>query len=115
MKIQMYRTIILAVVLCGCDAWSLKLRRDDGLRLLENRVPRRIFGPKREDVTEKWIRIHNEIINDLYSSLNITMVIISRTIGLAGHVLCTEERKGAYGVLVGKSDGMRLFGRPRLK
>jgi hypothetical protein len=74
-KIKIYRTIILLVLLYGCETWSLTLREEHRLRVFENRVLRGIFGPKRDEVTEEWIRLHNEELNDLYSSPNIIRVI----------------------------------------
>ena len=64
----------MPVVLCGCETWSLKLKDESRLRVFENRVLKRIFGPKRDEVTGEWRRLHNEDINDLYSSPNITRV-----------------------------------------
>ena len=75
LKIQIYRTIILPVVLYGCETWSLTLREERKLRLFENMVLRRIFGPKRDEVTGEWRRLHNEELHDLYSSPNIVRVI----------------------------------------
>jgi len=72
------------------------------LRVLENRVLKRIFGPKREEVTEEWRKLHNEELNDPYSSPNILRVINSRRMRWAGHVACVRERRGVYRVLVGK-------------
>jgi len=66
-KINVYRTIILPDVLYGCETWSLTLREERKLRVFENMVLRRIFGPKRDEVTGEWRRLHNEEINDLYS------------------------------------------------
>jgi len=63
-KIQIYKTIILPVVLYGCETWSLTLREERRLRLFENRVLRRIFGPKRDKMTEEWRKLHNEEFND---------------------------------------------------
>ena len=60
LKIKIYRTIILSVVLYGCETWSLTLREERGLRVFENRVLRRVFGPKRDEVTEDWRKLHNE-------------------------------------------------------
>jgi hypothetical protein len=77
-KIRVYRTIILPVVLYGCETWSLTLREEQILRVFENRVLRRIFGPKRYEATGDWRRLHNEELNDLYSSPNIIRVIKSR-------------------------------------
>ena len=72
LKIKIYRTIIMPVVLYGCETWSLTLREERRLRVFENRVLRRIFGPKREEVTGKWRKLHNEELNGLYCSPNIT-------------------------------------------
>ena len=68
LKIKIYRTIILPVVLYGCETWSLTRREERKLRVFENMVLRRIFGPRRDEVTGKWRRLHNEKLNDLYSS-----------------------------------------------
>jgi hypothetical protein len=65
-KIKIYRTVILPVVLYGCETWSVTLREEYRLRVFENRVLRRIFGPKRDEVTGEWRRLHNEELNDLY-------------------------------------------------
>jgi len=78
LKIKIYRTIILPVVLYGSGAWSLTLREERKLRVFENMVLRRIFGPRREEVTGEWRRLHNEELNDLYFSPNIVRVIKSR-------------------------------------
>jgi hypothetical protein len=77
-KIRVYRTIILPVVLYGCETWSLTLRVEQRLRVFENRVLRRRFGPKRNEATGEWRRLHNEELNDLYISPNIIRVIKSR-------------------------------------
>ena len=66
LKIKIYRTMILPVVLYGCETWSLTLREERRLRVFENRVLRRVFGPKRNEVTEEWRKLHNEKLNDLY-------------------------------------------------
>ena len=71
LKIKIYRTIILPVVLYGCETWSLILREEHRLRVSENRVLRRLFGPERDGVTEEWRKLHNEELNDLYCSSNI--------------------------------------------
>ena len=67
LKIKIYRTIILPVVLYGCETWSLTLREERKLRMFENMVSRRIFGPRRAEVTGEWRRLHNKELNDLYS------------------------------------------------
>jgi len=71
LKIKIYRTIILPVVLYGCETWSLTVREERKLRLFENMVLRRIFGPRRDEVMMEWRRLHNEELNDLYFSPNI--------------------------------------------
>jgi len=81
--------------------------------VFENRVLRRIFGPKRDEVTGEWRKLHNEELNNLYSSPNILRVIKSRRIRWAGHVECMGEGRGVYRVLVGKPEGRRPLGRPR--
>ena len=86
LKIKMYRTIILPVVLYGCETWSLTLREKRKVRVFENKVLRRIFGPRRDEVTGEWRRLHNEELNDLYSSPNIVRLIKSRRMRWAGHV-----------------------------
>jgi hypothetical protein len=112
-KIKIYRTIILPVVLYGCKTWSLTLRKEHRLRVFENRVLRRIFGPKRDEVTGEWRRLHNEELNYLYSSPNIIREFKSRRMRWAGHVARMGEGRGAYRILVGRLEGRRPLGRPR--
>ena len=76
----------MPVVLYGCETWSLTLGEESRLRVSENRVVRRIFGTKRDEVTGQWRKLHNEKLNDLYSSPNIVRAIKSRRMGRAGHV-----------------------------
>ena len=76
-------------------------------------LDREIFGPRRDDVTGEWRRLHNEELNDLYSSLNIVRVIKSRRMRWAGHVARMGEERRAYRVLMGKPEGKRPLGRPR--
>jgi len=83
------------------------------LRVFENMVLRRIFGPRRDEVTREWRRLHNEELNDLYSSPNIVRVIKSRIMRWAGHVARMREERGVYRVLVWKPEGRRPLGRPR--
>ena len=96
LKIKIYRTIILPVVLYGSETWSLTLREERKLRVL-----RRIFGPRRDEVTGEWRRLHNEQLNDLYCSPNIVRVMKSRRMRWAGHVARMDEERGAYRVWVG--------------
>jgi len=83
------------------------------LRVFENMVLRRIFGPRRDEVTEEWRRLHNEELNDLYPSPNTVRVINSRRMRWAGHVACMGEERGVYRVWLGKPEGKRPLGRPR--
>jgi len=83
--------------------------------VFENRVLRRIFGPKKDKVTGEWRKLHNDELNDLYSSPNIVPIIKSRRMRQAGHVARMGERKGAYRVLMWKPEGKRPLGRPRLR
>jgi len=85
-KIKIYRTVSLAVVLYGCEAWSLTLREERRLRVFENRVLRRIFGLKRDEVTGQWSTLHNEELNDLYCSPNIVWMIKSKRMRWTEHV-----------------------------
>jgi hypothetical protein len=112
-KVKIYKTIILPVVLYGCETWSLTLREEHRLRAFENRVLRRIFGPKRDEVTGEWRKLHNEELHNLYSSPDIIRQIKSRRIRWAGHVARMGEETKVYKVLVGKPEGKRPLGRPR--
>ena len=89
----------------------MTLREERKLRLFENKVLRRIFGPRRDEVMGDWRRLRNEL-NDLYSSPNIVRVIKSRRMRWAGHVACLGDDRGVYRVLVGKLEGKRPLGRP---
>jgi hypothetical protein len=101
------------VVLYGCETWSLTPREERRLRVFENRVLRRVFGPKRVEVKGEWRKRHNEDLNDLYSLPNIVQVVKSRRMRWAGHVARMGEDSGVHRVLVGKRKGKRLLGRPR--
>jgi hypothetical protein len=83
--------------------------------MFENRVLRRMFGPKGDEVTEEWRKLHNEELNDLYPSPNIFRVIKSRRMSWAEHVARMGEKRGVYRVLVGKPEGKRPLGRTRLR
>jgi hypothetical protein len=113
LNIKIYRTIILLVVLYGCETWSLTLRDERRLRVFENRVLRKVFGPKRDEVTGEWRKLHNEELSDLYSLSNIVRVVKSRRMSWSGHVARMEEGRGVYRFLVGKPEGKRPVGRPR--
>jgi hypothetical protein len=89
LKIRIYKTIILPVVLYGCETWSLEHR----LGVFENRVLRTIFGPKRDEVTGEWRQLHNEKLHDLYSSPSIIRIIKARRMTWVGHVVRMEEKE----------------------
>jgi hypothetical protein len=114
LKIKLYKTVILPVILYGCETWSLTLREEHRLRVFENRVLSRIFGPKREE-DRLWRKLHNDELHSLYSSPNIVKVIKSRRTRWAGHVAHMGEGKGVYMVLVGRHKGNRPLGRPRYR
>jgi len=113
LKIKIYRTIILPLVLYGCETWSLTLREERMLRVFENRVLRKVFGPKRDKVTGEWRKLRKEQLNDLYSLPNIVRVVKSRRMGWAGHVARMGEDRGVHRVLVGKPEAKRPLGRTR--
>jgi hypothetical protein len=96
LKIRIYKTIILY----GCETWSLTLREEHRLKVFENRVMRRIVGPKRDEVTGDWIKLHNEQLHDLYSSPSIIRIIKSRRMRWAGHVARMGEKRNVYRLFV---------------
>jgi hypothetical protein len=101
------------LVLCGYETWCLTLREEYRLRVFENRVLRRIFGPKRDEVTGRWRKLHNKELRDLYSSPSIIRIMKSRRIRWAGHVARMRAKKNVYSSMVGKPEGKRPLGRPR--
>jgi hypothetical protein len=111
-KIKTYRTIILSVVLCGCETWSPALREEHRLRVFENRVLRRIFGPKRDQVTGEWRKMHNGELHNLYSSPDIKADQIKENeVGGA----CGTRGRGEKRVqgFYGKPEGKRPLERPK--
>ena len=88
----------------GCETWSITLREERRLRVFENMVLRRIFGPERDEVTGECRKLHNEELNDLYCSPNIVRVIKSRRMRWAGHVARMGESRGVYSVFVRERD-----------
>jgi hypothetical protein len=112
MKIKLYKTVILPVVLYGCETWSLTLGEEHRLRVFENRVLRKIFGPKREE-DGSWRKLHNDELHSLYSSINIVRVFKSRRMRWAGHLARMGEGRGTYRDLVGRPEGKRPLGRHR--
>jgi hypothetical protein len=103
----------LSAVLYGFETWFLTLREEHRLRVFENRVLRKIFGPKTDEVIGEWGKLHNEELRDLYSSPSIIRIIKSRRMKWVGHVARMGEKRNAYKLLVGKPEGKRPLGRPR--
>jgi hypothetical protein len=112
-KVRIYKTIILPVVLYGCETWSLTVGEEHKLRVFENRVLRRIFGPKRDVMTGGWRKLPNEELPNLYSSPSIIRFIKLRRMRWTGHVARMGEKRNVYWLLVGKPEGKRSLGRPR--
>ncbi|KAJ4443780.1 hypothetical protein ANN_05558 [Periplaneta americana] len=110
LKVRIYKTVILPVVLYGCETWTLTLREEYRLRVFENKVLRKIFGAKRDEVTGEWRKFHNAELHALYSSPDIIRNIKSRCLRWAGHVWANPEM---HIVLVGRPEGKRPLGRPR--
>jgi hypothetical protein len=112
LKIKIYKTVIFPVVLYGCETWSLTLREEHRLRVSENRVLRRIFGPKREE-DGSWRKLYNDELHNPYSSPNIVRVIKSRRMRWAGYVARMVDGRGFYRVSVEGPEGKRPLGRPK--
>jgi hypothetical protein len=112
LKIKIYKTVILQILLYGCETWSLTLRKEHRLRVFENRVLRKILGPKREE-DGSWRKLRNDKLHSLYSSPNVIGVIKSRKMRWARHVARMGEGRGVYRVLIGRSEGKRPLRRPR--
>jgi hypothetical protein len=107
LKIRIYKTIILPVVLYMCETWSLTLREEHRLR--------RIFGPKRDEMTGEWRKLHNEELIDLNSLPSIFRIIKARKMSWVGHVARMGEKRNAYRLLVGKPEGRTPLRKPRCK
>jgi hypothetical protein len=99
-EVRMYKITIFPVVLYGCQTWSLTLREEHKLRVCENRVLRRIFGPKRDGVVGGWRKLHNKLHN-LYSSASIIRIMKSRRMRWAGHVARMGKKRNVYRLLIG--------------
>jgi hypothetical protein len=115
LKIKIYSSIILPVVLYGCETWSLTLREEHRLRVFEKRLLRRVVGPQGDEVTAEWRKLHNEELNDLYSLPNIVRVVKSRRMRWTWHVARMWEEGGVHRLLVGKPEEKRPLGTPRCR
>jgi hypothetical protein len=104
LKIKIYKTVILPVMLYGCETWSLTLREEHRLRIFENRVLRKILGTETEE-DGSWRKLHNDELHGLYSSQNIVRVIKSRRMRWAGHVALMGEGRGVTGFWLGDPKG----------
>jgi hypothetical protein len=112
LKIKIYKAVIMPVMLYGCETWSLTLGEEHRLRVFENRVLRKIFGPKREE-DGSWRKLHNDELHSLYSSPKIGRVIKPGRMGWIGHVARMGEGRSVYRILVGRPEDKRSLGRPR--
>ncbi|KAJ4446531.1 hypothetical protein ANN_13227 [Periplaneta americana] len=106
---RIYKTVILPVVLYGCETWTLTLREEHRLTVFENKVLRKTFGAKRNEVTGEWRNLHNTELHALYSSPDITRNIKSRRLRWEGHAAHVGQSRIAYRVLVGRPEGKRPF------
>jgi hypothetical protein len=113
LKIRIHKTIILPEVLYRCKTWSLAISEEHRRGVFENRVLRRIFGPKRDDVTGELRKLQNKELHDLCSSPSIIRIMMMRRMRWAGHVARMEEKGKAYRLLVGKPEGWRRLGRQK--
>jgi hypothetical protein len=104
---KQYTSRSIYIVLYVCETWSLTLREERRLRVCENKVLWRIFGPKRDEVTGEWRKLHNEELNDLYSLPNIVRVVKSRRMRWALHVAPMGEDRGVHRVLMVKPERKR--------
>jgi hypothetical protein len=111
----MWETIILLVVLYGCETWSVTLREEHRLRVFENRVLRGIFGPKGDEVTGEWRKLHSGELHNLYSSPDIIRQIKSRRMRWAGHVARMRKGRNEYRVFGGKARRKKPLERPRCR
>jgi hypothetical protein len=104
LKLEYTKLIILPVIFVKCKTWSLTLREKHRLRVIDNRVLRRIFGPKRDEVTGGWRKLHNEELHNLYSSPSIIRMIKSRRMVRRGHVACMGKKRNAWRTFMGKPE-----------
>jgi hypothetical protein len=111
LKVKIYKTTILPVIMYGCETWCQTLREEHRLMVFENRVLRRIFGPKRDEVTGEWRMLHSGKLHNLCSSSEIIGQIKSRKMRCVGHMAHMGDGRDMYTVLVGKPEGKRPWHR----
>ena len=114
-KLKICKKVFLPVILYGCETWTLTLREEKRLQIFENKVLRKIFGTRRDDQTGECIRLHNGELHDLYGKPNIIRIVESRRLRWAGHLTRMGNERGARKLLVGKPEGERPVGRPRMR
>ena len=113
LKLKIYRTVILPVILHGCESWSTTLADEQKLRVFENKVLRKIYGPKRDEMTGEWRRLHNEELHGLYDSPDVVRIMKSRRLRWSDHVARMREKRRLYSIVVRKPEGKRPLARPR--
>jgi len=91
--LKIYRTVILPVILYGCESWSMILADEHKLRVFENKVLRKIYRKKRDEMTGEWRRLHNEELHGLYDLPNVVKIMKSRRLRWAGHVARMREKR----------------------
>ncbi|PSN40309.1 hypothetical protein C0J52_18618 [Blattella germanica] len=114
-KLKIYKTVILPVILYGCETWTLTLREEKRFRVFENKVLRKIFGPKRDEETGEWRRLHKTELNYLYGKPDIIRKIKSHRFRWAGHVARMGDERGVRRILEGKLEGKHPVDRRRMK
>ena len=112
-KIRIYKTIILPVVLYGCETWALTKTQENRFRVFENKVLRKIFGARKDKVSGEYRKLHNHELEELYKSPSIVRIIKSRRLRWAGHVARMGEERTARRIFAGKPRSKRPLGRPR--
>ena len=113
LKVNTCKSIILPVILYGCETWSLTMREEHRLRVFENKILRKRFGVKRNEISGEWRKLHNAELHALYSSPNIIRNLKSRRLRWAGHIASMEQFRNAYRVLVEKPESKRPLEKPR--
>ena len=103
----------MPVILYGYESWNTTLADEHKLRVFENKGLRKIYGPKRDEMTGEWRRLHNEELHGLYDSPDVVRIMKSRRLRWAGYVARMGEKRRLYSIVVGKPEGKRPLGRPR--